>query len=110
MAEPKKPTRAYRAPYQKAPIARMDEAHISDRHVYRMLSDYCITLGRKAPGQKAVSVAISDQAFADAQELAGQLGMRPEWMLGRLLEAVLAERNVAVNLLDGVKAPKAKAA
>jgi transposase len=110
-------SRRYRPPYQKARIARMaylaalgcsareiaDEAHISERHVYRMLSDYRIALAPKAPGQKSVSLAVSSDAFAAAYELAGRMGMDPNWMMARLLEAVLSERNVAVNLLDGVR-------
>ena len=113
-------TRKYRPPYQKSRIARMaymagagcsareiaDEAHISERHVYRMLSDYRITLAPKAPGQKSVALAIAATSFTDAYEVAGHLGMDPNWMLARALEALIAERTVLVNLLDGVKAPR----
>jgi transposase len=117
MADATKKSRAYRAPYQKARIARMaylagigcsaseiaEEMHISERHVYRMLSDYRITLAPKAPGQKALSVAVSDTAVARAHELAGELEIDPRKLVTKLLEAVIAERTVAINLLDGAR-------
>jgi hypothetical protein len=112
--------RPYRPPYQKARIARMaylaglgcsareiaDEMGMSEQHVYRMLSDYRIALAPKAHGQKSVCLAISSKALTDAYELAGGLGMQPNWMMARALEALIAERTVLLNLLDGVKAPK----
>jgi hypothetical protein len=86
------------------------ETNLSERSVYRILSAHRIALAPKAPGQKSVSLAVSSEAFARSYELAGRMGMDPTWMLGRLLEAVLAEPNIAINLLDGVKAPPKKKA
>jgi DNA-binding transcriptional regulator LsrR (DeoR family) len=117
MAEENKQSRRYRAPYQKARIARLaylagvgcsageiaEEMHISERHVYRMLSEYRITLAPKAPGQKALSVAVSDTTFARAHELAGELEIDPRKLVTKLLEAVIAERTVSLTLLDGAR-------
>ena len=89
------------AGFSAAEIA--EELGISPGNVYRVLSDFRISLQPKKAGQKSVQLGISASAFADAYELAGTLEMPPERMMGKLLETVLAERTIAVNLLDGVR-------
>jgi hypothetical protein len=53
----------------------------------------------------AVARYKSGPAQKTLYELARGAGLAPNWMLGRLLKAVLAEPNIAINRGDGVKAP-----
>ena len=95
------------AGFSAAEIA--DELGMSRGNVYRLLSEFRIALVPKAAGQKAIQLGIAAKAFADAYELAGALEMPPERMMAKLLETVLAERTIAVNLLDGVRRRKTAA-
>lgn len=109
MKRPKRPP-----PYLRARLARIaylaglgcsareiaDEMAISERHVYRLLADYRISLAPKAPTQKSVVLAISETAFRDAYEVAGTLQQEPNRFMARALEALIAERTILLNLLD----------
>ncbi|MGJ0508394.1 MAG: hypothetical protein ACR652_14985, partial [Methylocystis sp.] len=55
-------------------------------------------------------IMVSRKTMGDVEHLSKTLALPPDWMLARLLEAVAAEPNVAVNLLDGAKAPKTQSA
>lgn len=82
-----------------------DELDIPDNHIRALLSEYRIPLVPKTSGQVSFAIVISRAAMSEAEKLAIRMKMDPQWMAGRLLEAVLEETSLALNLLDGVEAP-----
>ncbi|WP_363348873.1 hypothetical protein [Methylocystis echinoides] len=80
-------------------------------HVYWLLFAHHIQLAPKTAADAVIPpLMVSKQTMSGVESLAKELSLPPTWMLGRLLEAVLAEPNIALNLLDGVKAPSKKKA
>jgi hypothetical protein len=80
-------------------------------HVYWLLFAHHIQLAPKTAADAVIPpLMVSKQTMSGVESLAKELSLPPAWMLARLLEAVIAERTVAVNLLDGAKAPKKRAA
>lgn len=74
--------------------------------VYKVLSDYRISLVPKNCNETAFQLVVSKRTHADAGDIARDLSVPVPWMLARLLEAVVEERTLAINLLDGVSAPE----
>lgn len=74
--------------------------------VYKVCSEYRISLVPKTCAEVAFPIVVSKRAMTDAETISKDLAMPPVWMMARLLEAVVEERTLAINLLDGVNAPE----
>jgi hypothetical protein len=74
-------------------------------HVYWLAFQNQIPLVQKSAAEIAFPLVLNRKAMDDLEALARELGHPPEWLIARLVETVLSERNVAKNLLDGVRAP-----
>lgn len=79
-------------------IAR--EFGFSRQHVYDVSVRYKIPFCRKDANETAFTIVLNKQCLEQAKELAKPSGADPYQLMGRLLEAVLAEPTVARNLLD----------
>ena len=109
-----------RIPYSVARVARIAylagsgcsasdiaaETGMKSGAVYKVCSEYRISLVPKTHAETSFPIVVSKRALTDAEAIAKDLQMPPTWMMARLLEVVLSERTVAVNLLDGVRAPE----
>lgn len=115
----KRPTPARkRRPWTAARVARIahcagagwsageiaDETGMSRDHVFRVLSTHRLALVPKRADQISFPIVISKAAMDEAIILGARFKLDPQWMVARLVEAVLDERPLAINLLDGVEA------